>query len=71
MYEKAQNRKNMNIHIFSMLKPQQHHDGLGVLTWLPKWLNYTQEILAQQCKLLVLSNILGNASIAPFQASLP
>lgn len=35
---------------------------------LPKWLNYTQEILTQQWKLLVLLDIWGNASIAPFQA---
>ena len=35
---------------------------------LPKRLNDTQEILAQQWKLLVLPDILGNAAIAPFQA---
>lgn len=35
---------------------------------LPKWLNDTQEGLAQQWKLLALSYIWGNAAIAPFQA---
>lgn len=37
--------------------------------WLSKWLNHTPESPAEQAKLLVQSDIQGDACIAPTQSS--